>query len=957
MRKLIAILSILAVAGTAWAATTSTWEDMIPTPKKIDVSEERWILSLGERTQAQIIVPPRQPQAMIGAEEINQRMGELGAAPLPVIESDDPAALDSQAISIVISKCYGSDLAEAIIAECDIDITRDDPGEQGYVVEFVRFRGSRVIALLGSDPQGALYAAVTMRYLMEGGDNGVAAAEASVRDWPDFKWRGTTCLQQAKSSYPAYGLKDDEYVDALKQQVDWMLRAKLNFMGDFLYGREDAMDWIDARWVTQLNAYARQRGIIGEEYQSTHVGYDERDAGDPRFEGMMHTRNLYFTWSDDELLRKRAREIGEVYEKLNLGVVVLHCPDGGGPVNPEMWENRSEADRARWGNDRASADAHVFNIFYEEIKRINPDMKVVFVIYPYNAQYLDWDMLKPIYPDMTREQFNAAGRDYWADLGPKLPKDAGICVWLGEPQYMDVFRESFGEMPMYYWYKLASGWVDAGWLITTLRYIPTNYYDHPGDIMAVRIDRNFPNYINRLIACQFAWNTDSEGAEDFSGNYYDFRKDNDEPEVVVERWGELACRHMWGPEVGPVMHEVYNKGVIPAMIVNPSRLLNDVNKSRRRTGLEPLELTPEQMLGQAEGCEAAAAALETLLGTEQLAEMDEMGERLFVYYLRRTNCLGAYARAHYHLLQAQKALANGDGTELERQVAEGLHALDAGLEKMARVMEITSTMRAYDVKFHRQAANGIFPAIPGTDADFPRMRESLEAVIRRWQDAQLQFEPISHEGPVRVAIYDPSGDGGTAIGHQGWMETLKTDDGVVAEFINDLSLSNLVKYEVLLYPQASSGRSVSRYEYFEVLKRYVEEAGGGVMFGHHQVGHDRAEFGMEVTFPLIGAGSIDRPDAYDVVVAGDHPITEGLAAGQTYQHVYYDHFTVKPGRKGVVILKDTGGDPVMVAGQQGKGRVIYDGQIILSDVSGTVTAEGTERDVFLSAVRWMAHRK
>jgi hypothetical protein len=116
MRKLIAILSILAVAGTAWAATTSTWEDMIPTPKKIDVSEERWILSLGERTQAQIIVPPRQPQAMIGAEEINQRMGELGAAPLPVIESDDPAALDSQAISIVISKCYGSDLAEAIIA-------------------------------------------------------------------------------------------------------------------------------------------------------------------------------------------------------------------------------------------------------------------------------------------------------------------------------------------------------------------------------------------------------------------------------------------------------------------------------------------------------------------------------------------------------------------------------------------------------------------------------------------------------------------------------------------------------------------------------------------------------------------------------------------------------------------------------------------------------------------------
>lgn len=951
MRRLIATFALMTIATTAFAAS-ATYEDMIPQPKQMEVARASWDLA-----GASIVVPPRQPRSAIGAEEINARISDLGAEALPVTESDDPGTLPADGVCIVISKCYGSDLAEAIIDECGVRITRDEPGEQGYVIEFVKFRGRRVIFLSGSDPQGALYAAVTFRHLLEGGAEGIGAVRAGVRDWPDFKWRGTGSLMQMRKSRPVYGKTGDEMIDALKLHVDWMLRAKLNLLGDYLYGGEDAMEWADADWVGELNAYARARGIVGEEYNSTNVGYDERDAGDPRFEGMMHTRNLYFTWSDDELIRKRAREIAQVWDRLNLGVAVLHCPDGGGPVNPEMWNNRSEADRERWGDDRAAADAHLFRIFHEEIKRVAPEVKVVFVIYPYSAQYLDWEMLKPRYPELTREQFNAAGRDYWAQLGPQLPEDAAICVWLGEPQYMDRFRASFDGMPMYYWYKFASGWVDAGWLITTVRYIGTNFYDHPGDIMAVRIDRNFPNFINRLLSSQFAWNVDSAGAEDFSGNYYDFLTDNEEPEVIVERWGERACRHMWGPEAGPVIHQAFNKGIIPALIVNPSRMINDENRGRRFYGREEIVLTPEMMREQAEGCRAAAAALDTLVGSETLEQMDAIQEGLFVYYLRRTHCLGAYADAHYHLLMAQKALSEDDAAAVSEHVAAGKQTVDDGLADMQRVLATTAEMRVYDARYADEAEQGIFPAIPGTDADFPRMREALEAVERRYRDARLQFEPVAHEGPIRVGIYDPSDDGGTAIGHQGWMLTLETDPEIQAEFVDDLSLSNLVNYEVLLYPQSTSGRSVSRYEYFEVLRRYVEEAGGGVMFGHHQVGHDRAEFGQETTFPLIGNGSIDRLDEHSVIVAGEHPITRGLAPGDSYEHVYYDHFTVRPGKKGTVILKDPGGDPVMVAGEQGVGRVVYDGQIILSDVSGAVAAEGVERDVLLGAIRWLAHRR
>jgi hypothetical protein len=583
----------------------------------------------------------------------------------------------------------------------------------------------------------------------------------------------------------------------------------------------------------------------------------------------------------------------------------------------------------------------------------------VYVVYPYNAIYLDWEGLKKRYPELTREQFEKSGRLYFKRFASLIPEDVHICVWLGEKGFMDEFRAIFGDRPMYYWFKICAGWVDAGWLVTTHRHIGTNFYGHPGDIMAVRVDRNAPNYINRAVACQFAWNTKSEGAQDFTGVYYDFLTDNDEPRLIIDKWGLLACRSMWGSEAGPVVFEAFNKGIIPALIVQPSRVVDKPNRNRRKRGEPPIEITAEMMLRQAEGCEAAAKALDQLLAMD--VKLEDLAERLYVYYLRRTHCLAPYARAHYHLMLANEGVAKGDEKKVHDNVAAGKAALEAGLKDMEQVLALTAEMKAMDPRYTRQAAQGVFPAIPGTDADFPRMLESLEAAAQRYADSQLQFEPIKHEGVIKVAIYNPKGDGGSAIGHQGWMNTLEGVEDIEAEFVDDLGLSNLINYEVLLYPQCNSGRSVGRYEFFEVLKRYVEEAGGGMVFGHQCVGSDRAEFGMETTFPRIGLGASARLDSNKVVVAAEHPVTAGPAqAGSRteFEHSYYDHFIVKPGRKATVILKDPDdGGAVMVAGAQGKGRVIYDGSIMLNQDNSAPTAEGLEREVFLSAIRWLAQRR
>jgi len=733
--RLIAIVSVF-LASTSLSlsyAAPSIWQDLIPRPKELSVTGEQWAVADGQKPLATIVIIPQQAKCFIGAEEINHRLGELGGPPLPILESDDPKVLTKLDLPIIISECDGSKLTRAIIAENGVVISRKDPGEQGYVIRFLRFRGRPLILLLGSDQQGALYAAITMRWLIERAGNRSLVTVARVRDWPDFKLRGISSLHQMISSLPAAALKGVTRYDALKNQIDWMLRAKINLLSDYVYGIDDVEQLEHAvDWMQSINAYARDRGIIGEAFQMINVGNDKRNAGDQRFSGMMHKGGRFFTWSDDELIRKRAHEIGEIVNRSNLGIVVLHCPDGGGPINPAMWNNRSVADRKRWGNDRASADAHIFTLFHQEIKRINPTIRIVFVIYPYSARYLNFDMLRARYKGLTRDQFEWAGREYFRTIGPKLPKDATICVWISEPEYMDEFRSYFGDRPMYYYHSWSHGWVDAGWLVSTFRYTGTNFRNNPRDIMAARIDRNFPNYINRLLAVQFAWDTRSEGAEIFSGIYYDFQADNNGPDVIHQEWGQRACRHMWGKTLGPLMHKVLSQGIIPALIVNPKRVFELESRSRSLVGEKPLKLTPMTMLKQAEYCATAARALDSIL--KMAPTMNDLQERLFVYYLQRTHCLGAYARVHYYLLLAQDCVLTGNAEQVTHNIAMGINALNDGLMDMSRILNITSKMRGYDPHYSRRALDGIFPAIPGADANFSNMRESLESLKRRMND-------------------------------------------------------------------------------------------------------------------------------------------------------------------------------------------------------------------------------
>ena len=87
-----------------------------------------------------------------------------------------------------------------------------------------------------------------------------------------------------------------------------------------------------------------------------------------------------------------------------------------------------------------------------------------------------------------------------------------------------------------------------------------------------------------------------------------------------------------------------------------------------------------------------------------------------------------------------------------------------------------------------------------------------------------------------------------------------------------------------------------------------------------------------------------------LVVAAKHGAVGGVPVGTGFTTEFSDHMIFKPGPQGAVIVRNAFGDPVYVAGQSGKGRVVFSGCYY----GYNRALSGTERKVFFAALDWLA---
>ena len=138
------------------------------------------------------------------------------------------------------------------------------------------------------------------------------------------------------------------------------------------------------------------------------------------------------------------------------------------------------------------------------------------------------------------------------------------------------------------------------------------------------------------------------------------------------------------------------------------------------------------------------------------------------------------------------------------------------------------------------------------------------------------------------------------------------------------------------------------------LRTYVEE-GGGLLLGH-----DTAWFmaspSKEVAVRGIPQHSVEAGRHVvnvDLVTEVSDPALGSVPAGTRFSTEFYDHMIFVPGPQGRVLVRNTFGDPVYVASEVGKGRVVFSG----SYYGYNRPLEGTEREVLTSVLRWLAREE
>ena len=162
--------------------------------------------------------------------------------------------------------------------------------------------------------------------------------------------------------------------------------------------------------------------------------------------------------------------------------------------------------------------------------------------------------------------------------------------------------------------------------------------------------------------------------------------------------------------------------------------------------------------------------------------------------------------------------------------------------------------------------------------------------------------------PLRVAVYE-GGLGGKAVA-----EVLGEQDGFEATLIKDISSDSLAGQDALFIGSTRLDKpgALSAIRVFVGL-------GGGVMLNHAACGR----YAPQTPFPEVATEVAGRREDTIVLPAGDHPIAQDLPA--EFEHGYSDHLLLTPGPTGTVVLRDRSDAAVVVAGQEGPGRVVLCG--------------------------------
>ena len=688
-----------------WDAIRARGLRLLPVPKQIRFEGQPVVLAGQGSRQVAIVLAGDSEPGRIAANEIVSRMEDFS------VEADIPmiAAPREGAWNIVIEDAWPG------------TFTRDDTrppeakqSEQAYGL-YPRADG---IVLAGQGEIGMMYAAVTLRWLIEEQGGKVLLHPAAVVDWPDYKNRHVGSLLAPYHTW-SVGSDPEAHLANMRGYIDWLFRLKAtgtfrHSIGSQRYSSlpDQVPSSPEARACARIvSDYARARGIVTMHNGSVRLGTSPEDDDRPGFDQMMldRGRNHYHSWARHDLHLNKARNMAAFCRESGFDLAFIHAVDSGGILDPEMWSHRDALTREKYGDDRVSADADMFNIYAEQFERAGAE--IVFVAYPYSAEYLseEFVMSRLGLPDTQQGRERArelvAGMTAWMrGVNEKVAPGVRICI--REAPRADMFRffAGYPQRPMWVYWELTHYRNSIYPLVTTnVRCIGAGYSpDRPAEdiLWANDIDYLWFSEPLRVAACEWAWNTRFPGSAPYDPAYMRGGEAEVNDQAALDIVAERAAVGMWGGETGALMQRALATHMSWRVAVDP----------KKTTERLPASVLPPLVRKNRQAVRESCDAMDELwqLVQEARAEgrslMDGFSYPFFVQFYAMTKAARAYADVHLRELQAMEAIRSADMPQAMQEIAEGRDELAANVDAyrrtMAELADEPRVMRHEDLKAH-----------------------------------------------------------------------------------------------------------------------------------------------------------------------------------------------------------------------------------------------------------------
>ncbi|MCF7847661.1 MAG: hypothetical protein K9M45_02330 [Kiritimatiellales bacterium] len=516
------ILMSLAMSSRAAVDANMVADELglLPTPRQISLDRTAW-----PAASFSIVIPDGNGLMRVAADELNERITSLGGQPLPV------STKLPKGPAIIIGPAFWS-VVQQTASLLKMKLAVDDPGEQGYIIKSGYVNGRPVVLCGGSDNLGALYAAVTLRRMIQNKNGQDVILGGAVRDWPAFKIRCNAKINMRDLTRKGSSEKVEERAAALRRKLDWCLRHKINYVqlvGNITNEPTDDRQRLVFDEATGVARYAAKRGIktriIG------HVEIGKYLTQEQKKTAVVRKPGTAYMWSAHDAHRAHARDYARFLKAAHAGIFCVHPIDSGGFDDPGKWSQRPPECKKMYGDDRTRADFDLFKIYFDTVREECPWIELEAISYPYHYQFAVPEFLESFtkmakgmpHTGWVGSISNAAMAKevqdklvaYHSFLGENLSKDVAVTFREAAPNMFLACGKLYEGHPVTVWIypDRNRGWL--GSFCPQVRYAQS--FVRPGArdyyFVASAWDAANDERVQRLSQQEYLWNPDQPDAD------------------------------------------------------------------------------------------------------------------------------------------------------------------------------------------------------------------------------------------------------------------------------------------------------------------------------------------------------------------------------------------------------------------------------------------------------------